>query len=64
MSFKEGVKYKVIKAYEDDSELNIKIGDICSFVGKDQSNCLWFHCETWLDDGIWCLDHSDVEEFK
>lgn len=64
MSFKEGVKYKVIKADEDDSELNIKIGDICSFVRKDQLNCLWFHCETWVDDGIWCLDHSDVEEVK
>lgn len=64
MSFKEGVKYKVIEDYEDDPELNIKIGDICSFIGKDHLDNLWFYCKTWLDDGIWCLDSSDVEEVK
>ena len=55
-----GNKYKVVGCIE---EYGIRYGDICTLVEDIDNARGWFKCEMWDDDGVWCLNYTDVVEF-
>ena len=53
--------YRVLKCSEL-AKLGINIGDVCTLHKSIDDDVAWFHNEKWLDNGVWCLCFTDVEE--
>lgn len=53
--------YRVVDN-EDLEDYGVQVGDICTHYEDDSVGTAWFHNDEWLDDGIWCLMLTRVEE--
>lgn len=53
--------YRVINNEHIEQYL-VKVGDVCELHEYDSEATAWFHNEDWLDDGVWCLMLTKVEE--
>ena len=56
-----GKLYRVLKNSQL-VELGINVGDICTLSKPIDDDVAWFHNDKWLDNGVWCLGFTDVEE--
>lgn len=47
-------------------QYNVKVGDYCTLVNPDDCDeyCAWFKNDNWVEDGVWCLLQTMVEEVK
>lgn len=41
---------------------NVKVGDYCTLVEDYDAYCAWFKNDNWVEDGVWCLLQTMVEE--
>ena len=53
--------YRVVDN-EDVEDYGVKVGNICTLVEDGSGGTAWFHNDTWLYDGVWCLTWAQVEE--
>ena len=48
---------------ENVEEYGVCVGDICTLLEYDKLHeTAWFRSDKWLDDGVWCLSLTQVEE--